>query len=205
MDTGVALVQAYLHVNGYFTVTEFPVLEALHAEVRTVTDLDILAFRFPNAGEHVIHGATHGALNSEGRSVDPVLDCVPGDTDMIVAEVKEGHARLNRAMHDPAVIEIALARFGCCPVALAHEVTRDLLKKGHAATPAGHRIRLVAFGDAVDGEFQAGRTTVPMRHVVEYLQDYLRRHWSVLRHAQFHDPAFATLALLEKWKVGGTR
>jgi hypothetical protein len=28
MDTSVALVQAYLHVNGYFTVAEYPVLEA---------------------------------------------------------------------------------------------------------------------------------------------------------------------------------
>ena len=31
MDTAVSLVQAYLHVNGYFTVVEHPVLESLHA------------------------------------------------------------------------------------------------------------------------------------------------------------------------------
>lgn len=48
MDNAVALVQAYLYVNGYFTVAEYPVLEALkHAGYRTVTDIDILAFRFP--------------------------------------------------------------------------------------------------------------------------------------------------------------
>ena len=49
MDTAVALVQAYLHVNGYFTVAEYPVLEAQCADhqIRTVTDLDILAYRFP--------------------------------------------------------------------------------------------------------------------------------------------------------------
>lgn len=34
MDTAVALVQAYLHVNGYFTVTEYPVLEASIAITR---------------------------------------------------------------------------------------------------------------------------------------------------------------------------
>ena len=28
MDTAVALVQAYLNVNGYFAVVEYPVLEA---------------------------------------------------------------------------------------------------------------------------------------------------------------------------------
>ena len=51
MDTAVALVQAYLHVNGYFTVVEHPVLESLRAgQVRTVTDLDVLAYRLPGAG-----------------------------------------------------------------------------------------------------------------------------------------------------------
>lgn len=29
MDNAVALVQAYLRVNGYFTVTEYPVVEAM--------------------------------------------------------------------------------------------------------------------------------------------------------------------------------
>ena len=48
MDNAVALVRAYLHVNGYFTVTEYPVLEAArHGGYRTVTDLDVLAVRFP--------------------------------------------------------------------------------------------------------------------------------------------------------------
>ncbi len=45
MDSAVALVQAYLHVNGYFTVAQYPVLEAFRGEhARSVTDLDILAF-----------------------------------------------------------------------------------------------------------------------------------------------------------------
>jgi hypothetical protein len=51
MDNAVALVQAYLNVNGYFTVTEYPVVEAIkYAGYRTATDLDVLAFRFPGAG-----------------------------------------------------------------------------------------------------------------------------------------------------------
>lgn len=41
-----ALVQSYLHVNGYFTVVEYPVLEARRGGTpRTITDLDVLAFR----------------------------------------------------------------------------------------------------------------------------------------------------------------
>jgi hypothetical protein len=46
--------------------------------------------------------------------------------------------------------------------------------------------------------------TVPMGHVVQFLQQYLREHWPVLRHAQVRDPAFAVLALLEKWGLGPT-
>ena len=30
MDTAVSLVETYLRVNGYFTVTEFPVVESSH-------------------------------------------------------------------------------------------------------------------------------------------------------------------------------
>ena len=50
MDTAVALVQAYLRVNGYFTVAEYPVLDATGpGGPRTITDLDILAVRLHRA------------------------------------------------------------------------------------------------------------------------------------------------------------
>ena len=61
MDTAVALVQAYLRLNGYFTVTEYPVFElGSGGGIRTATDLDLLAFRFPGAGRPVI-GESGGA------------------------------------------------------------------------------------------------------------------------------------------------
>ena len=54
MDTAVALVQAYLHLNGYFTLTEYPVIEAMRSgDYRTRTDLDVLAVRFPAAAYQV--------------------------------------------------------------------------------------------------------------------------------------------------------
>lgn len=108
MDTSVALVQAYLHVNGYFTVAEYPVLEAYRDDhARTVTDLDILAFRFSGAGHDLIRGRGRRALGD--RVTDPVLGCPADRPDMIIAEVKEGTARLNAAMRDPVVLEVALA------------------------------------------------------------------------------------------------
>ncbi len=64
MDTAVALVEAYLRVNGYFTIAEYPVVEELRGERhRTLTDIDILAFRFPAAGSR--------QTGSGRRTVDP--------------------------------------------------------------------------------------------------------------------------------------
>jgi hypothetical protein len=202
MDTSVALVQAYLHVNGYFTVAEYPVLEAFRGEhARSVTDLDILAFRFAGAGHDVIRGRGHRRLAGRALTPDPILGCPVDRPDMIVGEVKEGAARLNVAMRDPVVLEVALSRFGCCPTEHAPSLTRDLLARGHATTPAGHSIRMVAFGDTPDSARQGPWTTVPMRHVVLFLRGYLREHWAVLRHAPIRDPVLGVLALIEKWGV----
>lgn len=205
MNTAVALVQAYLHVNGYFTVAEYPVLEALRGDqVRTVTDLDILAYRFAGAGHDMVGGGGHRPLDGASRAVDPVLGCPTDRPDMIVGEVKEGAARLNPALSESAVLEVALTRFGCCAADEAPALTQRLLKHGRAETRAGHVIRVVAFGGArADGRHGPWHT-VPMGHVVRFLQRYLREHWPVLRHAQVSDPAFAVLALLEKWGLGPT-
>lgn len=51
MDHADTLVEAYLQINGYFTVAEYPVIESLgKRHYGVATDLDILAFRFPGAG-----------------------------------------------------------------------------------------------------------------------------------------------------------
>ena len=202
MDTSVALVQAYLHVNGYFTVAEYPVLEAFRGEhARSVTDLDILAFRFAGAGHDVIRGRGRRPLGGRALAPDPILGCPADRPDMIVGEVKEGAARLNPAMRNPVVIEVALARFGCSPPEDAPALARQLLAQGHATTVAGHSIRMIAFGDIPDTDRQGPWTTVPMGHIVHFLRSYLKEHWDVLRHAQIRDPALGMLALMEKLHV----
>jgi hypothetical protein len=204
MDTSVALVQAYLHVNGYFTVAEYPVLEAYRDDhARTVTDLDILAFRFAGAGHEVIRGRHKQPLTTMRSETDPLLQCPSNRPDMIVGEVKEGAARFNAAMRDPRVLEVALARFGCCRSEHARDVVQQLLSKGHSVAASGHSVRMVAFGELPADGLPAAWMTVSMQHVVEFLQQYLRRHWSVLRHSQIRDPAFGMLALLEKWGARG--
>ena len=201
MDTAVALVQAYLNVNGYFTVAEYPVLEAFGADdARIVTDLDILAVRYAGAGHQVI-SRRHGRSSHSVFEPDALLRCPQNRPDMIVGEVKEGHARFNSAARNPAVLQVALARFGCCAPDHAVAVTSELLARGHTLTHDGHALRMVAFGDANVGATGQSHTVIPMRHVVRFLRSHLRQHWSVLRHAHFSDPTFGVLALMEKWEV----
>lgn len=199
MDTAVALVQTYLHLNGYFTVTEFPVLQASRAGGRSVTDLDILAVRFRHAGHDIVRGTGHQPLGNRPFEPDPVLGCSADGPDMIVGEVKEGAAHFNPATLDPTVLEVALARFGCCELEHAAFVARAVLERGHARTPAGHTVRMVAFGDAAAPHRERQWRTIPMRHVIAFVRTYLRDHWDVLHHAQFKDSTLGTLALLEKW------
>jgi len=48
MDVSTQLVRAYLHVNGYFTTTEYPLVESRRAHPpRMRTDIDLMAVRFP--------------------------------------------------------------------------------------------------------------------------------------------------------------
>lgn len=109
------------------------------------------------------------------------------------------------------VIEILVARCvlrwsrdgflirGCCPGEHSGSLIQRLLSHGHVISPGGHSVRMVAFGDLPENDLPKTWTTVSMRHVVQFLQQYLREHWDVLRHAQIRDPAFGVLALIEKW------
>ena len=129
MDNAVALVQAYLRVNGYFTVAEYPVIEAARFGYRSLTDLDILALRFPGAGRLV---PGRHALASRPAAVfapDPILAAPDDAVDMLVGEVKEGRAELNPASHDPAVLSTVLARFGCCSLEETGPVVDALLRR----------------------------------------------------------------------------
>lgn len=169
MDISVAIVQAYLHVNGSFTVAEYPVFESVRGDhAHAVTDLDILAFRFAGAGHELIQPHERHSDAGQVFSTDPLLACPSDRPDMIVGEVKEGPARLNAAMRNPAVLAVALARFGCCSFEHAQAAARDLLARGHVNTPGGHAIRIVAFGDAPDRDRQGNWKTIPMGHVVAW-------------------------------------
>jgi len=196
VDHAVALVQAYLHVNGYFTVTEYPVIEAMKKGYQTSTDLDILAFRFPGAGRLVPRKDDNAGEDRQLFAPDPDLGVSGDNADMIIGEVKEGRAELNRGARNPAVLRAALARFGCCQGGHVSKIVDQLLHQGVSTTESGHRVRLLAFGSQV--EPHSGYAVISLKHVLSYLTDYLREHWEILHHAQFKHPAFGFLVTLEK-------
>ena len=202
MDNAVALVEAYLRVNGYFTVAEYPVLEAARDGFRAATDLDILAVRFPRAGRLITgRGPGHDRHQFD---TDPALGVSSGQGDMIIGEVKEGRARLNPAARNPEVLEAALLRFGCASESETPRVIEEIIREGTTILESGHRIRLLIFASVPDNSNRA-IPTIGLGHIVEFLQTYLREHWEPLRTAQFSDPVFGFLATLEKAARGRAR
>ncbi|MEN8234679.1 MAG: hypothetical protein ABFR89_07115 [Actinomycetota bacterium] len=193
MDTAVALVQSYLYMNGYFTVTEYPVLELMaDGDYRTVTDVDVLALRIPGAGR------PDEAVGGPVIALDPALDIDRERVDLIIAEVKEGRAELNASARDPKVLRAALSRFGAVPQDRIGGVISELLEDGEADHPEGLRVRLMAFGarppQKTDGKYGW------MLHgdLVGFMHRTLGEHWSAAQTIQSKDPALSFMLLLEK-------
>lgn len=201
MDNAVALVQSYLRVNGYFTVTEYPVIaSARDGSYRTATDLDVLAVRFPGAGR-LVPGRRANA-DEDHAAVDAVLGVPVDQPDMIIGEVKEGRGKLNHAANDPAVLRAVLAGFGCSPRSEAPRIAEALIRDGRAVLPNGHRVRTAVFASMLDGGDSSRHLLISLGHVVRFLRAYLDEHWEVLRHSDTKDPGFGFLLTLAKAERG---
>jgi len=204
MDHAVSLVQAYLQLNGYFTSAEYPIIVAAGRNgFRTITDIDILAFRFPNGLPTTSIArrkkTPHGLDTSE---LDAGLGASPESIDMIIGEVKEGRVGINSGVRDPAVLKTVIRRLGDPNIDI-ESVVHDLLDRGAARLPSGIVVRLIAFGAFPPGSPVPPCRIVSLGHVLEFLQTYVRKHWHVLRHLQFKDPAFGFLMTMEKARRGG--
>ena len=66
MDTAVALVKAYLELCGYFVLAELPVRGRDKRGYHDVTDIDILAMRFPNRPHSLKGSLVPPATRSSG-------------------------------------------------------------------------------------------------------------------------------------------
>jgi hypothetical protein len=200
MDHAVALVQAYLQLNGYFTSAEYPIIaRAGRNGAQMITDVDILAFRFPSGFPTPNRRAQPQGLNVS--DVDSGLGVTADTVDMVIGEVKEGRVGINSGFRDPEVLTAVISRL----VPSAGEEQRavdDLLNSGTATLESGYVVRLVAFGAFPPGSEVPPCRIISLGHVLRYLQEYVRKHWNLLRHLQFKDPAFGFLMTLEKARRG---
>ena len=211
MNTAVGLVETYLRLNGYFTATEYQVQHPVPGQpgkYETATDLDILAIRLPWAAETVLrHPARPGELRCEVLLAnDPALAPAPDLPDVLIGEVKEGAAELNRRLKTPDVLHAALRRIGCCPEEHIADAAAALLQRGEVILQpprgAACRVRLASFCGYVDEERAPGVLTITLGHMVRFIQDRLTAYRPVLRSAQFGDPLLNLLKLMEKLEIG---
>lgn len=201
MDHAVALVQAYLQLNGYFTSAEYPIIAGTARNgFRAITDIDILAFRFP-MGEPMAQPNRKSPKGLNVSSLDAGLGVPDDSIDMVIGEVKEGRVGINSGIRDPDVLRQVIRRFG--DVTDPGPVVERLLSSGAARIPPSYSVRLIAFGSFPPGSEVPPCRIISLGHVLEFLQDYVRRHWTVLRHLQFKDPAFGFLMTMEKARRGG--
>jgi hypothetical protein len=202
MNAGVALVQSYLNLNGYFTVTEFPVIRGQRGGgYEEVTDLDILAVRFPEA-RHVVPRGRPGPQDDLSFEVDPALSPIPDAVDVIIGEVKEGKARLNDATRRTDVLHAALCRVGCVPASSMDQVVDALQARGEARVDVGtggtvSRIRILAFGDGAGGR-REGYRVMPLEDVAAFVNGFLERYHDVLHPVDLSDQVLGILHLLRK-------
>ncbi len=206
MNSAVSLVKTYLTINGYFSATEVPVIkkgsDGLFFEV---TDIDILALRFPQAS-HIVAQGRPGPLDDLHFEPDPELD-IPSDAmDLIIGEVKAGRPRLNPHMRSEDTLYRALVRFGFCPIDRLDRAVEELknfgetwVRDGGIAIPS--RVRIAAFGDG-DEQNGEGYTVIPLKRVAAFVLAHLKQYREVLHPVRLTDPTLGLLHLLEKLSEG---
>lgn len=195
MDTAVQLVKTYLQANGFFTVTEYPILEVMgDGASRTVTDIDVLGLRFPGAGGFSSTASTGGLRIAP----DPALGINDSYIEAIIGEVKEGAASLNKAATDPAVLRAVLERFGEVDSEVADVLVEELARAGEAIHPAGIRVRLMVFASKPPDQRNFRYTWLGLGDVGAWLATQIRDNWDRVKAVQSKDPALGFLILFEK-------
>jgi hypothetical protein len=203
MDSAVGLVKSYLELCGYFVLAELPVRRADSHGYRDVTDLDIIAVRFPHPPQSLPAQVTRPLDVFLG--LDEALGAFESGVDLIIGEVKSARSRVNPALRRAETIAFALRRVGCCPEEEVLEVAQAIARGG---TPLmkmrggfACRTRVVVFGGWGIAT-EPGVLTVPLSRCLDFIAWRLSEAHDVLAGAQFKDPVLGLLALQHKVTSG---
>lgn len=197
MDIAVNLVENYLRLTGYLTLSEFEVQRRdKKGRFKTVTDIDVMAMRLPG---DVYLGDPHTERDAELLLIDdPALQLEPDCVDVIIGEVKQGTAELNPGIKDHAVLHSMLRRVEWIyaePIdAVVNALQSNLVHWSPARGEGRVRTRLVAFGRAESSNLN----TISLSHVVTTMLGFFEDHEDAFRPIQFREPAPAFLRLLLK-------
>jgi hypothetical protein len=194
VDPAVALIQAYLQLNGYFTVAEFPVVTPAAEDVETITDVDLIAIRFPLA-QPLGAGPAHAARP------DSVLRVSDDAMDLLICEVKEGKAHINPNLNRADTLRATLERIGCCaPDHVGHHV-EALLRHGMAEIEHPGRTRCrarIAVFAGRPGDPRRAPVVISLEHAARQVSRFLQQHREALHAMRLTQPALAHLHLLDK-------
>lgn len=190
------LVENYLRLNGYLTLSEFEVQRRVPGGgYETITDVDIMALRLPG---DVGTGPREADDDRLLLITDPVLELHDDLIDVIIGEVKQGEAEWNPGIRSREVLHSMLRRVGWLYGEPRDPVIADLQEHGIHMSPARGggeiRTRLVAFGRSPHSNLHV----ISHTHIVQTITRFFDEMSDALRPVQFRDPAPAMLALLHK-------
>ncbi len=191
MDIATDLVEVFLRSNGYLTLSELQI-QSLNkrGDWETVTDVDILALRFPG---RVFFADVHDSEMAAELEVPGVPLFLEDDTiDVIIGEVKQGEATFNPSLTKHETLHTALHRLSW----IYSEGDLDRVVEGYTPARGGGtvRTRLVAFGQAPE----VTMNVIPLQEILERALGALESHDALLRSARSSSPAAAMLKLLHK-------
>lgn len=197
MDVAVNLVESYLRLNGYLTLSEFEIqAKAKDGTYKTLTDVDMVAVRFPG---DIFAADSHDEAESRMLLIhDPELRLEEDQIDVIIGEVKQGDAVFNPGLTAHQVLHTVIQRVAWVYGVNLESVVREVERNGVSVDPscdgATVRTRLVAFGRSPETDLH----TISLSHIVEQMTGFMTDFDDVLRSANFKDPASALLRLLSK-------
>lgn len=194
MDVAVELVDGYLRMTGYFTMTEVDIQRKTKSgEYITVTDVDMVAVRFPG---RTLAADVHDGDEAERLLLDDdALQLEDDMIDVIIGEVKQGEALINHGLKSHEALHSVLSRLEWLYEQGVDPVIVDLQQRGISYVEARGggvlRTRLVAFGQAEE----SGLHTLSLHHIISKMSEFMKLYEDILKPAVFSElvPGFMRL------------
>jgi len=206
METAVNLVSIYLQLNGYFVQTEVPVVQRVTDDperFEQVTDVDILAVRFPSMAH--LEEPRDREEWAGTVALDPNLGAPRDKIDVILGEVKEGASRLNPRLLEPKILRAAVRHTGGCMPGDLERIVEDLIEQGEAVAihcnGGAQAIRLVAFGGSRPDPDGRNFRIMPLADILAFLREVIEDNEEVFKVITTKNSALSMIMLMNKLGV----